>query len=149
MGEYMRKLLIGAAALAALTWSLPASAQDSAVKSGSFWQANRIYVEDGQFENYMDWLMKTWASNQEFAKSQGWLLEYHILNSVNPRDGEPNIVLLTRFNDFPSAAEADRRSTLMNQHMQQTDRTADAASGDRMKMRKLMGSALYVEMLKR
>ena len=145
----MRNLLLGAVALTACTWTLPASAQDSAVKPGSFWQANRIYVEDGQFENYMDWLTKTWASNQEFAKSQGWLLEYHILNSVNPRDGEPNIILLTRFNDFPSAKEADRRGALMNQHMQQTDRSADAASGDRMKMRKLMGSALYVEMLKR
>ncbi|WP_395623647.1 hypothetical protein [Sphingomonas daechungensis] len=145
----MRKFLIGAAALAALTWSLPAAAQDSSVKGGPFWQANRIYVEDGQFENYMDWLTKTWAANQEFAKSQGWLLEYHILNSVNPRDGEPNVILLTRFNDFPSAAEADRRGALINQRMQQTDKSADAASGDRTKMRKLMGSALYVEMIKR
>lgn len=145
----MRRIIIGAAALAALTWSLPASAQDSAVKAGSFWQANRIYVEDGQFENYMEWLSKTWKSNQEFARSQGWLLEYHILNSVNPRDGEPNVILLTRFNDFPSAAESDRRNALMNQHMQLTDRSADAASGGRTKMRKLMGSALYVEMLPR
>jgi hypothetical protein len=38
---------------------------------------------------------------------------------------------------------------MMNQRMQQTDKSADAASGDRTKMRKLMGSALYVEMLKR
>ncbi|MGE5600081.1 hypothetical protein H9L14_05120 [Sphingomonas sediminicola] len=144
----MRKYLIGAAALA-LTWSLPAFAQDSAVKAGPFWQANRIYVEDGQFENYMDWLSKTWTANQEYAKSQGWLLEYHILNSVNPRDGEPNVILLTRFNDVPSAAESERRNAMMNQRMQQTDKSADAASGDRTKMRKLMGSALYVEMLKR
>ena len=77
------------------------------------------------------------------------MFEYHILNSVNPRDGEPNVILLTRFNDFPSAAEAERRNTLMNKHMQQSDRSADAASGDRGKMRKLMGGALYVEMLKR
>jgi hypothetical protein len=145
----MRKLIIGAAALALAAWSIPASAQDSAVKSGSFWQANRIYVEDGQFENYMDFLTKTWMDNQEFAKSQGWLLEYHILNSAYPRDGEPNIILLTRFNDFPSAAEAERRNALLNQHMKQTDRSADTASGDRGKMRKLMGSVLYVEMLKR
>lgn len=138
-------------ALGAVTMMLGTSAyaQDSAVKGGPFWQANRIYVEDGQFENYMDWLTKTWMSNQEYAKSQGWLLEYHILNSVNPRDGEPNVILLTRFNDMPSAAEADRRGALINKHMGQTDRSADAASGDRMKMRKLMGSALYVEMLKR
>ena len=145
----MRKLMLGALGAATMLLAVPAVAQDSSVKSGSFWQANRIYVQDGQFENYMDWLTKTWTANQEFAKSQGWLLEYHILNSVNPRDGEPNVILLTRFNDIPSAAEADRRNALINQHMQQSDRSADAASGDRGKMRKLMGSALYVEMLKR
>ena len=145
----MRKLLLGAAALTMALASVPAPAQDSAVKAGPLWQAGRIYVEDGQFENYMDYLTKTWMAQQEFARSQGWLLEYHILSSVNPRDGEPNIILLTRYNDFPSAAEVERRSDLMNKHMRLTDRSAAAASGDRMKMRKLMGSALYREMLKR
>jgi hypothetical protein len=145
----MRKTLIAALGAAAMMLTAPAVAQDSSVKGGPLWQANRIYVEDGQFENYMDYLTKTWSAQQEYAKTQGWMLEYHILSSVNPRDGEPNIVLLTRFNDFPSAAEADRRGDLMNQHMQLTDRSAAAASGDRLKMRKLMGSALYREMLKR
>jgi hypothetical protein len=145
----MRKSLIAALGAAAMMLAAPAMAQDSSVKGGPLWQASRIYVEDGQFENYMDYLTKTWSSQQDYAKSQGWMLEYHILSSVNPRDGEPNVILLTRFNDFPSAAETERRDTLMNQHMQLTDRTAAAASGERMKMRKLMGSALYREMLKR
>ncbi|MES2136821.1 MAG: hypothetical protein V4502_07150 [Pseudomonadota bacterium] len=145
----MRKLMLAALSAAVMIVSAPAMAQDSSVKTGPFWQAARIYVEDGQFENYMDYLTKTWANQQEYAKSQGWLLEYNILSSVNPRDGEPNVILLTRFNDFPSAAEVERRSDLMNQHMKLTDRSAAAASGDRIKMRKLMGSALYREMLKR
>lgn len=145
----MRKLMLGALGAVTMTLATSAYAQDSSVKAGSLWQAGRIYVEDGQSENYMDYLTKTWMQQQEFAKSQGWLLEYHILSSVNPRDGEPNIILLTRYNDFPSAAEVERRSDLMNKHMRLTDRSAAAASGDRMRMRKLMGSALYREMLKR
>lgn len=145
----MRKLMLIGLSAAVMMLAVPAAAQDSSVKAGPFWQAARIYVEDGQFENYMDYLTKTWMNQQEYAKSQGWLLEYHILSSANPRDGEPNIILLTRFNDFPSAAELERRSDLMNQHMRLTDRSAAAASGERMKMRKLMGSALYREMLKR
>lgn len=145
----MRKLMLTALGAAVMVFASPAMAQDSSVKPGSLWQAARIYVEDGQTENYMDYLTRTWTDQQEFAKSQGWLLEYHILSSVNPRDGEPNVILLTRYNDFPSAAEVERRAALMNQHMKLTDRSAAAASGDRMKMRKLMGSALYREMLKR
>ena len=74
------------------------------MKLGPLWTAARIDVDDGQYENYMDWLMKVWADNQAFAKSQGWILDYHILDSVNPRDGEPDLILITRFADFPSAA---------------------------------------------
>lgn len=145
----MRKLLITAAVLAASLGSIQASAQQSAMKPGPLWTAARIEVHDGQMQNYLDWLSKTWISNQEFAKSQGWLLEYHILSSVNPRDGEPNIVLLTRYNDFPSAAEVERRNNLMRQHTGQDAHQAAAASGERNPMRRQMGSVLYRELLKR
>ena len=145
----MRKFLMGAAALAVLATMSPVAAQQSSMKPGSLWTAGRIAVEEGQMQNYMDYLTRTWMANQEFAKSQGWLLEYHVLQSVNPRDGEPNIVLITRFNDMPSAAESERRNEIMNKRMNQDDRSATAASGERNKMRRLMGSVLYREMLKR
>lgn len=144
----MRILMIGAALAAALT-ATSASAQQSAMKDGAMWTAARIAVEDGQMENYKDFLVKVWGANQEYGKSQGWLLDYHVLESVNPRDGEPNIILITRFADMPSAAEAERRSNILNQRMSQDDRTASAASGQRKSMRKLMGSVLYREQVKR
>ena len=113
------------------------------------WSAGRIDVEDGQYENYMDWLMKTWESNQAFAKSQGWILDYHILDNVNARDGEPDLILITSFKDFPSVEEIDRRNAIINERMKQDDHSADAASGQRTKMRRQMGSVLYREILKR
>ena len=144
----IRNLLIGAAALAA-AMSAPAVAQQSSMKPGAMWTAGRIAVEEGQMQNYMDYLTKTWMANQEYSKSQGWLLDYHVLQSVNPRDGEPNIVLITRFADMPTAAESDRRSDILNKRMSQDDHGAAAASGGRNKMRNLMGSVLYREMVKR
>lgn len=145
----MRKLMIAAAGLAAALTSTPALSQQSSMKPGPLWTAARIEVLDGQMQNYLDWLAKTWAANQDYAKSQGWLLEYNILQSINPRDGEPNIILITRFKDFPSAEELERRNTLMNQRMQQDDHSAAAASGQRNAMRRQMGSVLYRELLKR
>lgn len=145
----LRNLLIGAAALAAATMSAPAVAQQSSMKPGAMWTAARIAVEEGQMQNYMDFLTKTWMANQEYSRSQGWLLDYHVLQSINPRDGEPNIVLITRFADMPTAAEAARRGDILDKRMNQDDHTAAAASGERNKMRKLMGSVLYREMVKR
>lgn len=145
----MHKWMIGAAALAGALTTTPALAQDSSYKLGPLWTAARIDVLDGQNENYMDWLTKTWVDNQAFAKSQGWILDYYILDNINSRDGEPDIILLTRFADYPSVAESDRRSAIMNKRMSQDDHTADAASGQRGAMRKLMGTVLYRELQKK
>ena len=84
-----------------------------------------------------------------YAKSQGWISDYYILDNINSRDGEPDVILVTRYNDFPSAAEIERRNALINERMKQDDHSADAASGQRTKMRTLTGSILYREMVKR
>ena len=145
----MKKTLFAALAAISVIAVSPAAAQQSSMKPGPMWTASRISVDDGQMQNYMDFLTKTWMANQEYSKSQGWMLDYHVLQSVNPRDGEPNIVLLTSFTDMPSAAEADRRADILNKRLSQDDHAAAAASGERNKMRHQMGSVLYREMLKR
>lgn len=144
----MGKWILGAAALVIVV-TTPAISQQSSVKPGDQWTAARIDVEEGQYENYMDYLTKTWIPNQEFAKSQGWISGYHVLDSTNPRDGEPDIILITRFTDTPSVAEMERRNKIVNERMKSDDHGQDAASGQRNKMRKLMGSVLYREVLKR
>ena len=145
----MKSWIIGAAALASALTSMPALAQESSYKLGPLWTAARIEVMDGQYENYLDWLTKVWVDNQAFAKSQGWILDYYILDNVNPRDGEPDIILLTRFADYPSVAETDRRNAIINKRMNQDDHSADAASGQRVVMRKVQGSVLYRELQKK
>lgn len=145
----MNKILIGVTALAMSLTSTAAFAQQSSVKEGGYWTAGRIDVEDGQFENYMDFLTKVWVPNQEYAKSQGWISDYHMLSNVNPRDGEPNIILITRFADHPSVAEQQRRDEIMNARNKWDDHGAQAASGQRTKMRTVMGSILYQELHRR
>lgn len=145
----MNKLIMGMAALAVATTSVPAWSQQSSVKPGGLWTAARIDVEDGQYERYMDYLTSEWIPNQEFAKSQGWISDFHVLDSTNPRDGEPDIILITRFADFPSVAEMERRNKIVSERMKADDHAQDAASGQRMKMRRLMGSVLYREVHKR
>lgn len=145
----MHKLLMTALGAGMMLTAAPAFAQESSMKPGAMWTAGRIEVADGQMQNYMDYLTKTWMANQEYAKSQGWLLDYHVLLSVNPRDNEPNIILITRFADMPTAAEAERRNAILEKRMNQDAHSAAAASGVRNTMRKQMGSVLYREMLKR
>ena len=155
----MLKLVTLVAALAAASIAAPADGQQrqqrqqqqqvnqrSSYELGPLWSVSMIDVEDGQFENYMDWLSQQWRSNQAFAKQQGWLLDYHILGNENRRPGEPDLYLITRFKDYPSAAENERREAIMLRRMQTDVRTAEQQSGQRSVMRKQMGSMMLREL---
>ena len=143
----MRKTIAAAALAATLLLAVPAGAQNRSYAPGPLWDVSMIKVEDGQFENYMDFLNRQWRDNQAYAKSQGWVLDYYILSNEYPRADEPDIYLVTRYMDYPSTAEAKRRDALMLQHMKSDPHALDRQSGDRVKMRTLKGSMMLRELV--
>ena len=56
----MKMFIAGAAILIAAAQVTPATAQESSYKPGTVWEAGRIDVLPGQFENFMDWLATSW-----------------------------------------------------------------------------------------
>lgn len=144
----MRNFWLGGtiAIASALALATPAAAQDSSYKVGPVWDVGMIDVEDGQFENYMDWLTREWRTRQAFAKSQGWILDYHILSNISPREGEPDLYLITRYADFVSIAESERRDKIIEAQMKMDAHAMDKASGDRVKMRRQMGGLMLREL---
>jgi hypothetical protein len=142
------KATIAAAALAAsLLFAAPAGAQQRSYAPGPLWDVASIKVEDGQFENYLDFLNRQWRDNQAYAKSQGWILDYYILSNEYPRADEPDIYLVTRYADFPSNAEIKRRDALMLEHMKSDPHALDRQSGERVKMRTLKGTMMLRELV--
>ena len=142
----MKSLFVGAAMLAA-TLATPAMAQESSYKPGSVWEASRIDVLPGQFENYMDYLATTWKKNQEMAKAEGIVLDYHVLAVNNARQGEPNLVLIVEYKDYQTTAQQEAFRKKVNSMMAMDNRKQATANGDRVKMRELLGSTEYQELI--
>lgn len=145
----MKKLIGCALAVSVLAFSASAVAQERAGRLGAIWSVGMIEVEDGQGEAYLRFLNGQWRGNQEFAKQQGWILDYHILSNSDPRDGEPDLYLVTRYADEPTVAEIERRDAIMLGRMQATPATMDQQSAGRMTMRRQMGSMSLREILPR
>ena len=145
----MKSLIRVAAGAAALAWCATASAQERSYELGPLWNIGMIDVEDGQFENYMDWLNGQWKANQTFAKQQGWLMDYFILENINRRPGEPDLYLITRYADVPCTAEIKRRDAIMLQRMRKSPKVLDQESGQRTKMRTQMGDMMLRELVQR
>ena len=137
-----------ALAFAATTLALtPAAAQRSAGEDGNYWEVSRIDILPGQGEKYIDYLAQQWKKQQEWAKSKGYILSYHVLGNTHPRDGEADLTLITVFKEWPTSAESKRRQDEFVAMMKMDEHQMAAASGDRAVMRRQMGAQLYQEVI--
>lgn len=140
-------LLTPLAILTAASASAPAFSQASSYIPGEYWDTTLIDVTDGQEETYMDWLAGEWRRNQEFAKSKGWISEYHILTNLYPRPGEPDIYIVTKFKQMYSADEQRAQQKEYEAFMKKDARRMTDESGKRGSFRKVVGGQLFQELL--
>ncbi len=145
--KMMKALLAGAAMMFAATTVTPAMAQESSWKPGTVWEAGRIDVLPGQFENYMDWLATTWKKIQELGKAEGIVVDYHVLSTNNPRAGEADLILIVEYKDYQTTAQQEAFNKKVNTMLSQDRRGANAANAERGKMREPLGSTEYQELI--
>jgi hypothetical protein len=143
----MRKAILGAVAAAlTMTFGAPAAAQESSFEPGVYWDVGMIDIEDGKGEAYADWLASEWKRNQEFAKSKRWIRDYFVLANQYPREGEPDLYLVTVTDRLPDAAEDRKRQRDYEAWAKKNVRQLDVEQGARGSMRKVLGAMLLREM---
>lgn len=144
------RTLIAALALAAGTIvAAPAVAQETAYTPGGYMSVQGIFIEDGQFENYMDYIADRYRRSQEFARQQGWITSYRIFANNNRRRDEPDLYLLVEFPAVATPAQQVERERMINQAMRETTRQAEEGSGRRVSMRRLGSNILLQELVLR
>lgn len=138
---------LAAAAVMAVTLPLaaPAAAQEFPLEPGDYAEVSGIFVNDGAEFKYAQHLVDVWVANLEFSKSQGWVTDYKIYVNVNPREGEPNIYLMTTFARLPDAAEQERRNAAWREFTQASVEQQISESGDRAEYRTVQSSLLLQE----
>lgn len=124
----------------------PALGQESSYTSGDYWEVSSIDVLDGQGEAYADYLAGRWKASQEFAKSRGWIKDYHVLQNTNSRDGEADLYLVTVFEAYPSRAEEIQRDKDFQAWAEANARQLEEQSAGRATMRRLSGSMMLREL---
>ena len=136
--------VIGALLLAV---SLPATAQDeNPWKAGNYWNVSAIHVKDGGGLKYAQYLATEWVKMQEYSKSQGWISDFMVLSNAYPREGEPNLYLITISASQPSADEADKRGRMMREFNKTTIAQMQAQSAGRAEIRDV-GSQMQLRQL--
>jgi hypothetical protein len=143
----LKRLALGVVGGLLLAVSLPATAQDeNPWKAGNYWNVSGIHVKDGGGLKYAQYLATEWVKTQEYAKSQGWISDFMVLSNTHPREGEPNIYLITIAPSLPSSDEADKRGRMMREFNKTTLAQMQAQSAGRAEMREV-GSQVQLRQL--
>lgn len=139
-----------AAALAAIgcvVAAAPAQAQNFPMNPGEYVEMTSISIDDGHNLDYATFLAGQWKDQEEFAKSQGWISSYEVLQNLDKRAGEPDLYLVVHMKSIPDAAEMIRRDQVVRDHTRMTDAQMEAGSGDRAKYRHVIGSMLLQQLV--
>ena len=123
-----------------------ALAEDERVyKNGNYWEVSAIEIVDGQWLNYATHLKGKWRDSMEFAKSNGWISDYKMLINLHPRNGEPDMYLISIFSEMATQAQEDERYEAYMKWSKSTIAKMEEDSGERMVMRHLSGDSLLRE----
>ena len=143
----LKRLVLGTVGALLLAVSLPATAQDeNPWKAGNYWNVSGIHVKDGGGLKYAQYLATEWVKMQEYSKSQGWISDFMVLSNTHPREGEPNLYLITIAPSLPSSDEADKRGRMMREFNKTTIAQMQAQSAGRAEIREL-GSQMQLRQL--
>lgn len=132
----------------AMLCTLPVLAQERPYSEGPVTVVSSIRVVDGQFENYMEYLNKTWRKVMEEAKTAGIVTDYRVYSGSPHTPDEPDLYLVV---SYPNMATFDgmteKMEPLMAKVTKMNYRQADEASGKRTVMRHLVGEMMLRELV--
>lgn len=143
----MKRILVLLAAL--LTFAVVnTSAQEArSYTEGSVAVVTSVKIMDGQYDNYLNYLAKTYKPILEEQIKAGIILSYQVYDATahNPNEADLYLVLV-----YPNMASldglADKTEPLQRKVTGMNRAQGNAASAERTKMRTIMGSEIIREL---
>lgn len=117
-------------------------ADDYPFVAGDYWEVTGIHIKDGGGLKYANFLAGEWRENQEFAKSKGWIKDYMIFANAYPRQGEPDLYIVTVIDSVVSGAVSEKRQDEYMAWRKKTIAQMDSEAGNRAEYREVMSNEL-------
>lgn len=102
MKTFLRAVAVAAALSLTLGAAGAAQAQNAerVYDNGPVWVISYIETKTGMFDDYMAYLSKQWRESNEANKRAGVVLDYKVLQVDQPRDGEPDVILMIQYRNM-------------------------------------------------
>ncbi len=110
-------------------------------------EVSAIHIDDGYALTYANHLASIWRASQDYALEQGWIIGYEILTNTYAREGEPDLYLLTRFEQMETPEEGEARGRQFREQMSRTISEMQEESAGRAQYRTLGSEMLLRRMV--
>lgn len=131
-----------------LTVSGVVCAQELPYSEGPVSVVTRVKVMDGQFDNYMAYLQKSYRPVMEAQKKAGNIISYSIYDASPQGPSDADLYLVVRYANMASFDGLRQRSEPVALKVNnQTREQANEATGSRVKMREILGSEVVRELV--
>jgi hypothetical protein len=147
MERNARRFLLLLTVFAASVFSTStAVADDFPLVAGDYWDVTGIHIKDGGGLAYATFLAGEWRTDQEFAKSKGWIKSYLILANNYPRKDEPDVYLITITDRIATGPEGEKRSDEYLAWSKTSIAQMQKESGNRAEFREVGSNSLLQEL---
>lgn len=134
-------------AMALLACAGAVGAQDHPYTEGPVVEVTSVKVQDGQFENYLQFLDTNWKAVMEGAKKAGIVTQYGVYGAEAHNPNEADLYLVVT---YPNMAVFDgmqkRMDPIMAKATGMTVAQSEEARGKRTGMRTILGQELLREL---
>ena len=96
-------LAIGLMMVTAAMWMPAAASAQTAERvwdQGTVWQITHVETKPNMFNSYVKNLSQVWRAFLDEQMKSGDVVSYKMLNVQNPRDGEPDLMLLVEYKNM-------------------------------------------------
>jgi hypothetical protein len=111
-----------------------------AYKEGAVVNVYSIRTAPGKFDEYMDFVDKTWKATQEAAKKAGYVENYKVVK-VEPRgENDPDIYLIVYFKNWAALDDSTAKADALAKNVEGSVAAANESTVNRGAMRRILGS---------
>lgn len=142
------KSFVALAFVSAAMFATSAMAEDARpYDNGPVWDFSMVLTKPGHFNDYLKFVDTTWKAEQEAQKAKGQVLAYKVFSTVDPRDGEADLVLAVEYKNMAVFDTSLDEQDAMTKKLFGSLPAASKADMDRESIRTLKGDVLTRELI--
>lgn len=144
----MKRMLVMLATLLALVASNASAQEVRRFEEGPVSVVTSVKIMDGQYDNYINYLAKSYKPIMEAQKAEGLIVRYAVYDATPRNEDDADLLLVVVYPNMASFdGLRDKTEPLAQKVTGMSTEKSRLASVERGKMRQIIGSQIYRELI--